>query len=1321
MAGLGSFNPAAATKNLQNLAQKTGKGPLAKAPSAAPPKLPSLKGLTGSSGPKAQPQAQPKQVFSPKLQETFRPLGKQVGAPSKLGNKATQERGAHTGGHSGFNLATALNWIPSLVANPTQAVSSLIAHNAAEHAVGTGKAVANDPVGVVKHTVSSVVPAANALAMMGVRGVEESALGLAKFAGAKVPGGTGDPFRTVGEFGKQAVSSTLHTIKEKEPEVQKEVEKEGALNQLATYVPVGGGVAGIAGRFLKGAVKASKFGEGAAAANAASRDATIVAHQAPKMHEFIEQGKPVPSGPKLSLRDKVRAFVGESAGTTRPPLHSGGGTREGVKVARGSTVTPQDRSANLFHSMGQTALDNTRRGFQARRLQRVVRDVEEFHKSNPETKPGTVSTRYGAMLDNITHAGEVSPLLQKGGFRFPGSYFFGARKAQRIGASYPKAELIAAQKNAGTYVHELSQPTRDALTPSQQKLLVLAKEGHLNLTDPQLALTHLKEIQRQANAGSENGSLIPMSHRMAGSDVGRTVGSVIKEAEKHGIESIVTPEFEHLVRSAPDERLTAPHDRLLNAPQTRDLIPMRRQGPALQTVEQEALHGIENARKSGETPAAHDTATVHGVKRVHEKWEAGHQARLAALEAKDPATAKALHAEADSHLGEAHNLANELIARTGRPTDLAYVKHTPIRGREGRLHVVGRSLPQALERWRGKLQTKGYRSLDPLLVEDAMHANLNNSLRVQHIADFHNREAVLPQDNLTRAEAQRAMEERHLDPEHYEVANIVGRTIPGMADRFTGGSDMVHMDLSPQEQAKTMDELLQSARSIHGNDLTKGANIYSKDALRELQGSLASPNLYTRMYGKGKGLFSSAMLGTSPAWATTMSLGAYPSQAVLGGVAPWHAFGVSKLGRYYRGWSDASQRRFDTVVGADNPYGLSSHSGPTEKLGEMRLPGKTGDKVQNLVDGMKVMRQSPIGKVLSRANLPADVLAAERIPRRYARIAVGLKHSKAVALESMLTEAKGLHASHIKFEQALLKLGRVGKMPSHEYMDQILKQVPLAEEIAKRSEKMLGDWHHMTVWERNVAGKIPLFYPWVRWSAKLGGSILPTHHPLATGFAAQLGVMSREELRHLLGTEAPIGKAPIGRDQGSKEPDEREYMWAGAPQVDPLLNAVSSLLPDAPSKILGVLPPWIAGLIEQAVNRNSFTDRPLKVSQPYERKRRGESKEELRPKFFPTYLNQNAEAFAPYRGAQKLAAGGRSQSAESILGSAPMHYSPRFENKLASEKEEQPKESTYGNVAKYALPLLPHKEPGIMKFSLEQKKQKERKEQKQETSVSGGW
>ncbi len=263
-------------------------------------------------------------------------------------------------------------------------------------------------------------------------------------------------------------------------------------------------------------------------------------------------------------------------------------------------------------------------------------------------------------------------------------------------------------------------------------------------------------------------------------------------------------------------------------------------------------------------------------------------------------------------------------------------------------------------------------------------------------------------------------------------------------------------------------------------------------------------------------------------------------------------------------------------------------------------------------------------------------------------------------------------------------------------------------------DPMMGEWMKMTNFERNFASKIPLFYPWVRYSMRLAAKSLPTHHPLTYGFAGQLATLSREHLRELLGTDTPTGKAPIGRAQPNLEPAERKWLWAGAPQADPLLNVITELLSAKPARMIGALPPYVAAPIEWMVNRGSFTDKPLKVSTPYVR---GQQKEEERPPLGGTLAAKLLEATAPGRAAQDITAKGRPQAANSIFGSAPMHYSPRTEQAIEEEAEEKGKRSQYEKVGKYVFPLLPHREPGLLTAKL-----KEQKKQEEKAALSsGGW
>jgi hypothetical protein len=256
----------------------------------------------------------------------------------------------------------------------------------------------------------------------------------------------------------------------------------------------------------------------------------------------------------------------------------------------------------------------------------------------------------------------------------------------------------------------------------------------------------------------------------------------------------------------------------------------------------------------------------------------------------------------------------------------------------------------------------------------------------------------------------------------------------------------------------------------------------------------------------------------------------------------------------------------------------------------------------------------------------------------------------------------------------------------------------------------------MTNWERNTIGKVPLFYPWIRYSVNLATKSLPLNHPINYALAGQLGTMSREDLRRLLGTDVPVGKAPIGRAQPGVEPLERKWLWAGASQADPLLNAVTSLVSGSPAGTVGVLPPFIAAPIEYAMNRNSFTDKPLKNAEPYVYGQH----EENRPPAPGTFANEVLESFAPYRAAKEVRAQGRPQAANSFPWALkPMNYSPRVEQSIEEEQQAKKKAGAKRIVGKYVLPLYPHEEPGILAGKLEAQAKQTKKEEAKETA--GGW
>jgi hypothetical protein len=64
-----------------------------------------------------------------------------------------------------------------------------------------------------------------------------------------------------------------------------------------------------------------------------------------------------------------------------------------------------------------------------------------------------------------------------------------------------------------------------------------------------------------------------------------------------------------------------------------------------------------------------------------------------------------------------------------------------------------------------------------------------------------------------------------------------------------------------------------------------------------------------------------------------------------------------------------------------------------------------------------------------------------------------------------------------------------------------------------------------------------------------------------------------------------------------------------------------------------------------------------------------------------------------------------------------MNYSPRTEQAIEEEGAEKGGRSTYEKVGKYAFPLLPHREPGLLAAKLKEDAKKKAKEEESQAST----
>jgi hypothetical protein len=645
----------------------------------------------------------------------------------------------------------------------------------------------------------------------------------------------------------------------------------------------------------------------------------------------------------------------------------------------------------------------------------------------------------------------------------------------------------------------------------------------------------------------------------------------------------------------------------------------------------------------------------------------------------EPKTASDMHASASDKFATAKNLADELAQKHGLPTDRAYIPHQKTLGNEAGLHTIGNVSPTDYKRWSGQLQAAGYRSTDAELILRGILKSIRNKYTMDHVNAFAERHAVkLPRDDMTTAEATKWLAESGRNPDHFQVVHL-GKLRNDITD-LGGAEHLLHLNSDPEAHAKAIEKMWQQAGDTPLTDTTKGASIIPKAAFEEARNSFRGKNAFGRVLGKTKGEISKLILGLSAPWLTTMSAVTYPVQSLMGGAGPIDAMANFK---YYRSLNPVDKASFDSRFGVDSPMRTTSHGMEAERMGS-QMP----QKLDGLVRTMRVMRQSPMGRLLSKGNLVKAVISAERVPRRYARINVAMKGVKSEALRQIASDMQDGQKAMNAFEQGTQRLMHVGRLPAKEYIQKAMENTKAMEEVARHANNAMGEWHNMTNFERNQLSKYVMFYPWMRYSLNLAAHTLPAHHPLLYASALKLGTWEHKSLTELLGTEPEPGNVYLGKAQPNVPPAKREFSEVGIKQANPTLNTAMTAIAGKPSELLDVLPPYFTSALEWATNKALFTDKPLKGS------RIGESKEgKESPQLLPFMAEQNlVKPFGVLRALEKVKTEGRPQAAGSLPlfpgGEKRVQYSNKIERQFAKERAKEP--GLPMQLAQELVPLIPH-------------------------------
>jgi hypothetical protein len=244
-----------------------------------------------------------------------------------------------------------------------------------------------------------------------------------------------------------------------------------------------------------------------------------------------------------------------------------------------------------------------------------------------------------------------------------------------------------------------------------------------------------------------------------------------------------------------------------------------------------------------------------------------------------------------------------------------------------------------------------------------------------------------------------------------------------------------------------------------------------------------------------------------------------------------------------------------------------------------------------------------------------------------------------------------------KHDKAVERLLPVFKKPAKEQLDYLTKHPEILEDVVETLNDYLGDWTTMTAAERKVINRAVMFYPFVRYSARLALWTMPTQHPAVMAMLAELSELTVEEYRETFGDEDlpwNLGKVYFG--------ETGESTGIDLARANPLTNAAVSGLArvgtstsNLPGAAIGMMPPYGQWLVDHLTGVNTYKGRPLRLggeTDPFWNKPWEISLEQ----HGKLAVSQVASLFYPYREAQQRLQPGTMSDESSLLFPVPMGY-----------------------------------------------------------------
>lgn len=555
-----------------------------------------------------------------------------------------------------------------------------------------------------------------------------------------------------------------------------------------------------------------------------------------------------------------------------------------------------------------------------------------------------------------------------------------------------------------------------------------------------------------------------------------------------------------------------------------------------------------------------------------------------------------------------------------------------ISGRDFISHTLGKGAMKADHAYKGANLEHGFEDWRPEVFDRGVTRNIrarHNWTMVKQLIEEHSLTHE-DFDGLTLKEVKDKLHREGIDVSRVAIVNlgtyerkmkVAGENAD---DLDTHGMD--HEDPFTHHGEAIGDALKEAAhtnKSPLDGDTMGNWHVVPMPVYRELVDSVRPAGGFERGVGKVKGWQSRSLLlaGNIP-WSLTQ-VAANAAQATVGsGGRVLNPLNHYAARRWWNSLSEEEKRNLGAIMGIDASGAdiRRTHMGVT-------TTGRIATGFRHFMDHPfwhDGFAGSGRGPSMSRMNPAERLAAADRTQNNYFRVLTtytGLKREK----------ARELGHTWLRVENALTDITDVFRKSPEEQARTLLDHPDRLERVAESVEDWLGDYTTMTALERRTVNRIPMFYPYLRFSIRLARTVLPSKHPMLTAMAIQLGKLHEQELRDMgliSDDQSPLTRY---RNAGLVILDKHGHRVIDVTRINPLLNVATQTAGTVNvSGALGVLPPYAVWLADQLTHRDNYRDREWKV-QGHPSQFGMKSSDYSVPTRARIFLDDFASMFYPYR------------------------------------------------------------------------------------------